>query len=256
MPSILAPVRTGTAVLLDRVSKTYPNGPETTTALDEVTLQVDTGSFTAVMGPSGSGKSTLLNCAAGLDVVSRGRVAIGGVDIGPMSPDALTRFRREHVGFVFQGYNLVPHLTIRENVRLPLTLAGVGVEDDRLDALLASVGIGGLRDRLPGQISGGQGQRAAIARALVASPDVVFADEPTGALDTATADQVLRLLRATVDERGQTLVLVTHDPRAAALADRVVFVDGGRIRDELTAPTVESVTARVLAAGRTSTIGR
>ncbi|SDD96852.1 ABC transporter ATP-binding protein [Auraticoccus monumenti] len=241
---------TGTAVQLDHVTRTYPDGDRTVAALDDVSLDVTAGSFTAVMGPSGSGKSTFLSCAAGLDSPTSGRVVIGGTDLSGMSPDALTRFRRQHVGFVFQGYNLVPHLTVAENVRLPMTLAGAEVDQDRLEALLASVGLEGRDGRLPGELSGGQAQRVAIARALVASPDVVFADEPTGALDAATADRILQLLRHSVHELGQTLVLVTHDPRAASYADRLVFLADGRIRDELEAPTLESVTARVLELGR------
>jgi putative ABC transport system ATP-binding protein len=248
--TVLTPARTGTAVHLDRVTKTYPNGPSTVTALDGVSLDIASGSFTAVMGASGSGKSTFLNCAAGLDTPSSGRVVIGGVDLGALRPDAVTRFRRDHVGFVFQGYNLVPHLTVGENVRLPLTLAGTRADEQRVAELLDAVGLGGMADRLPGELSGGQAQRVAIARALVAGPDVVFADEPTGALDTATADRVLQLLQHAVRSLGQTLVLVTHDPRAAAFADRVVFLADGRVRDELHAPTLESVTARVLGLGR------
>jgi putative ABC transport system ATP-binding protein len=242
--------RTGTAVHLEHVTKTYPNGPSTVRALDGVSLDVAAGSFIAVMGASGSGKSTFLNCAAGLDTPTSGRVVIGGVDLGTLAPDAVTRFRRDHVGFVFQGYNLVPHLTVGENVGLPLTLAGVRQEGPRVTELLRAVGLDGMADRLPGELSGGQAQRVAIARALVADPDVVFADEPTGALDTATADRVLQLLQHAVRALGQTLVLVTHDPRAATYADRVVFLADGRVQGELASPTLESVTARVLGLGR------
>jgi putative ABC transport system ATP-binding protein len=248
--STLSPPRTGVAVHLDRVSKSYPDGPDLVVALDAITLSIETGSLTAVMGPSGSGKSTFLNCASGLDLPSSGRAVVGGVDLSGMSGDALTRFRREHVGFVFQGYNLIGHLTVAENIQLPLTLAGIRSEQHRLRELLASVGLTGLEDRLPGELSGGQAQRVAIARALVADPDVVFADEPTGALDAGTADRILHVFRTAVRDLGQTVVIVTHDPRAAARADRVVFLSGGRFRGELRDPTVDTIAARITELGR------
>jgi putative ABC transport system ATP-binding protein len=242
--------RTGTAVHLESVSKSYPDGPNTVTALDAVTLSIESGSFTAIMGPSGSGKSTFLNSASGLDSPDSGRVVVGGTDLSGMSADALTRFRRDHVGFVFQGYNLIAHLTVAENIQLPVTLAGRHPDDARLREILAAVGLSGLGDRLPGELSGGQAQRVAIARALISSPDVVFADEPTGALDAATADQVLALFRTAVHELGQTVVIVTHDPRAAAFADRVLFLADGRFRGELLAPSVEAIAARIVELGR------
>jgi putative ABC transport system ATP-binding protein len=245
-----SPPRTGVAVHLDRVTKSYPDGPKLVVALDAVTLSIQTGSFTAVMGPSGSGKSTFLNCASGLDLPSSGRAVVGGVDLTGMSADALTRFRREHVGFVFQGYNLIGHLTVAENIQLPLTLAGTRPDPRRLRELLASIGLAGLEDRLPGELSGGQAQRVAIARALVTDPDVVFADEPTGALDTGTADRILQVFRTAVRDLGQTVVVVTHDPRAAARADRVLFLQDGRFRGELRAPTVDAITARLDQLGR------
>lgn len=248
--SALSPPRTSTAVHLEHVTKTYPDGPNTVAALDTVSLSIETGSFTAVMGPSGSGKSTFLNCASGLDLPSSGRVIVGDVELSGMSPDTLTRFRREHVGFVFQGYNLISHLTVGENIQLPITLAGLRPDSHRMRDLLASVGLTGLADRLPGELSGGQAQRVAIARALVASPDVIFADEPTGALDAATADQILRLFRTAVEDLGQTVVIVTHDPRAAAFADRVLFLADGRFRGELRAPGVEAIAARLIELGR------
>jgi len=246
----LSPPSTGTAVRLEQVSKSYPDGPNTVVALDAVSLSIEAGSFTAVMGPSGSGKSTFLNTASGLDLPSSGRVVVGGVDLTGMTADALTRFRREHVGFVFQGYNLISHLTVGENIRLPLTLAGIRPDAEKTRALLASVGLTGLEDRLPGELSGGQAQRVAIARALVASPDVVFADEPTGALDAVTADEILRLFRSAVQALGQTLVIVTHDPRAAAFADRVLFLADGRFRGELRSPSVDEIAARIVELGR------
>lgn len=248
--STLAPKRTGTAVRLDQVTKSYPDGPGTVQALDRVSLTIDSGSFTAIMGPSGSGKSTFLNCASGLDLPSSGRAIVGDVDLTGMSPDALTRFRRDHVGFVFQGYNLIAHLTVAENIQLPLTLAGQHIDPARTDAALDSVGLSGLAGRLPGELSGGQAQRVAIARAIVSNPDVVFADEPTGALDAASADQVLGLFRTAVRELGQTVVIVTHDPRAAAVADRVVFLADGRLRGELRGATAETIAAHLVELGR------
>lgn len=248
--SALSPPRTSTAVHLEHVTKTYPDGPNTVAALDTVSLSIETGSFTAVMGPSGSGKSTFLNCASGLNLPSSGRVIVGDVELSGMSPDTLTRFRREHVGFVFQGYNLISHLTVGENIQLPITLAGLRPDSHRMRDLLASVGLTGLADRLPGELSGGQAQRVAIARALVASPDVIFADEPTGALDAATAGQILRLFRTAVEDLGQTVVIVTHDPRAAAFADRVLFLADGRFWGELRAPGVEAIAARLIELGR------
>ena len=243
-------LRAGAAVHLDRVSKSYPDGPNTVLALDSVTLSIREGSFTAIMGPSGSGKSTLLNCASGLDRPLSGRIVVGGVDLTGMSADMLTRFRREHVGFVFQGYNLIGHLSIAENITLPTTLAGMTPDRHQLESILAAVGLSGLGDRLPGELSGGQAQRVAIARAFLARPDVVFADEPTGALDTSTADRILNLFRSAVRDLGRTLVMVTHDPRAAAYADRVLFLADGRFRGELHAPTAEAIATRLIALGR------
>lgn len=248
--SALSSPRTSTAVHLEQVTKTYWDGPNTVAALNLVTLSIETGSFTAVMGPSGSGKSTLLNCASGLDLPSSGRVIVGDVELNGMTADALTRFRRQHVGFVFQGYNLISHLTVGENVQLPITLAGHRPDELRMREIFAAVGLTGLADRLPGELSGGQAQRVAIARALVANPDVIFADEPTGALDAATADQILRLFCTAVQSLGQTLVIVTHDPRVAAFADRVLFLADGRFRGELRAPTVEAISARLIELGR------
>lgn len=249
LPALSSP-RTSTAVHLEQVTKTYWDGPNTVAALNLVTLSIETGSFTAVMGPSGSGKSTFLNCASGLDLPSSGRVIVGDVELNGMTADALTRFRRQHVGFVFQGYNLISHLTVGENVQLPITLAGHRPDELRMREIFAAVGLTGLADRLPGELSGGQAQRVAIARALVANPDVIFADEPTGALDAATADQILRLFCTAVQSLGQTLVIVTHDPRVAAFADRVLFLADGRFRGELRTPTVEAISARLIELGR------
>lgn len=237
------------AVQLVGVEKTYP-GADPVPAPRGVSVTLPTGSFTAVMGPSGSGKSTLLNIAAGLDTPSAGRVVVGDREIGTLSADALTRFRREHVGFVFQAYNLIGHLSVRDNIELPMVLAGRAAEPAWLAELVGSVGLTGLEQRRPGELSGGQAQRVAIARALLPRPDVVFADEPTGALDSRTGAQVLGVLRDTARRLAQTVVVVTHDPRVAAAADRVLFLADGRLVGHLDSPTVEQVSARMVALGR------
>jgi putative ABC transport system ATP-binding protein len=240
---------TGTAVRLIDIHKTYP-GREPVHALRGVSLELLAGSVTAVVGQSGSGKSTLLNCAAGLDTPSRGSVVVGGHDLSALRPDDLTRFRRERVGFVFQSYNLIGHLTARENVHLPLVLAGRQVDPAWESALLRFLGVPDLMDRLPGELSGGQAQRVAIARALITRPAVVFADEPTGALDSKTGAAVLQVLRDTASELGQTVVIVTHDAGVAASAERVVVLADGLVVDQLERPTAEQVTARLLTKGR------
>lgn len=240
---------TATAVRLVDIHKTYP-GREPVHALRGVSLELAGGSVTAVVGQSGSGKSTLLNCAAGLDTPSRGAVVVGGHDLTVLRPDDLTRFRREHVGFVFQAYNLIGHLTARENVRLPLALAGRPVDPAWESSLLDLLGVADLMDRLPGELSGGQAQRVAIARALITRPAVVFADEPTGALDSRTGAAVLEVLGETAGRLGQTVVVVTHDATVAAAAERVVVLADGLVVDQLERPTAEQVTARLLAKGR------
>jgi putative ABC transport system ATP-binding protein len=238
------------AVELSDVRESYRSGPQTTPALQGVTLTLAEGSVTAVVGASGSGKSTLLNCAAGLDTPTSGRVVVGGRDISTLSPDALTRFRREHIGFVFQAYNLVGHLTVAENIALPLLLAGRPVDEAWQAHLVDATGLGGLLGRLPAELSGGQAQRVAIARALVVRPTVVFADEPTGALDSRTGTAVLDLLGSTARDLGQTVVVVTHDSRVAAAADHVLVLDDGRVVDRLVSATADQVNARLLAPGR------
>jgi len=215
------------------VSKVYGSGDQAVTALNAVTVGFATGTFTAIMGPSGSGKSTLLHCAAGLDRPSQGKVLIGGVDLAGLKENALTRLRRTRVGFVFQAFNLMPSLTAWDNVALPLRLSGRRPSRGQVRAALAEVGLGDRARHRPTELSGGQQQRVAIARALVTRPAVVFADEPTGALDTATSREVLGLLRQTVDRQGQTVVMVSHDPVAASYADRVVFLADGQIVDEI-----------------------
>jgi len=224
------------AVELWSVTKRYGTGERAVPALDLVTVAFAPASFTAVMGPSGSGKSTLLHCAAGLDRVTSGRVVIDGVDLASLKEKALTRLRRERVGFVFQSFNLVAALSAEQNVALPLRLAGRRPSRAQTLAALTEVGLADRASHRPSELSGGQQQRAAIARALVARPAVLFADEPTGALDNASSREVLRLLRAAVDRHAQTVVMVTHDPLAAAHADRVLFLADGHIVDELRDP--------------------
>jgi putative ABC transport system ATP-binding protein len=220
------------AVRLTGVSRVYGTGPGAVTALDGVTVAFVSGTFTAVMGPSGSGKSTLLHCAAGLDRPTDGVVAVGGTDLGPLSEKARTVLRRERIGFVFQEFNLMPALTARQNVELPLRLGRRPVEDTEIRAALAAVGLAERSAHRPSELSGGEQQRVAIARALVTRPAVLFADEPTGALDTRTSRAVLGLLREIVDAHRQTVVMVTHDPVAAAYADRVIFLADGRLVEE------------------------
>ncbi|MCP2341760.1 ABC transporter ATP-binding protein [Actinomadura rupiterrae] len=215
------------------------------TALDGVTATFRAGTFTAVMGPSGSGKSTLLQCAAGLDRPTSGSVVVAGVELDRLGETALTRLRRDRIGFVFQAYNLVSSLTAEQNVGLPLRLAGRWPKRAEVRDVLAEVGLADRAGHRPGELSGGQRQRVAIARALVTRPAVLFADEPTGALDTATSRDVLALLRALADRHGQTIIMVTHDPVAASRADRVVFLADGRLAGELAAATPEQVAAHV-----------
>ncbi|GAA4306149.1 ABC transporter ATP-binding protein [Streptomyces venetus] len=229
------------AVRLDSVTRTY--GP--LRALDGVSLALPAGTFTAVMGPSGSGKSTLLQCAAGLDRPTSGSVTVGGTEITGLSERRLTLLRRERVGFVFQAFNLLPTLTAEQNVVLPLRLAGRRVPKARVRQALEQVGLGDRARHRPARLSGGQQQRVALARALITRPEVLFADEPTGALDTRTGHEVLGLLRDMVDRDGRTVVMVTHDPVAAAYADRVVFLVDGRVHGELTAPSADAVAARM-----------
>jgi putative ABC transport system ATP-binding protein len=233
------------AVLIESMTKTYGIGPSAITAIDKVSLSFSAGSFTAVMGPSGSGKSTLLQCAAGLDRPNWGKVSIGGIELSGLGETALTRLRRDRVGFVFQSFNLMPSLTAAQNVELSLRLAGRKVDPKAVQMALATVGLADRARHRPSELSGGQQQRVAIARALAASPQVLFADEPTGALDTSTSRDVLELLRGLATDRKQTVIMVTHDPMAAAYADRVIFLADGRIADTLKHPTAEAVAARM-----------
>jgi putative ABC transport system ATP-binding protein len=234
------------AVRLDTVAKSYGRGDSAVHALRGISVGIPRGTFTAVMGPSGSGKSTFLQCAAGLDRPTSGTVTLGGTDIGRLSENKLTELRRTRVGFVFQAFNLVPSLTVEKNVNLPLRLAGKRPDKRWSGEILNRVGLSGRTGHRPAQLSGGQQQRVAIARALITRPDVLFADEPTGALDTRTGREVLGLLRETVDLYGHTVVMVTHDPVAASYADQVLFLADGMIVDAMAHPTVEAVADRMI----------
>ncbi|WP_333745018.1 ABC transporter ATP-binding protein [Streptomyces ardesiacus] len=241
-----ATARRAPAIALDRVARTYPGGVR---ALDEVSLTVEHGTFLAVMGPSGSGKSTLMHCAAGLDSPTSGRVRIDGQEISGLNETRRTELRRERVGFVFQAYNLIPSLSVEDNITLPLRLAGRRPDREWLGALTERVGLAGRLAHRPAELSGGQQQRAALVRALAARPAVVFADEPTGALDLRSAHQVLDLLRALVDDLGQTVVMVTHDPAAAARAHRALVMADGRVVEALERPTAPHLAERLVALG-------
>ena len=229
------------AVAAEAVTRRYGDGEAAVDALRGVSLEVPSGQFTAVMGPSGSGKSTLMHLLAGLDRPTAGRVRIGGQDITSMSDKHLTKLRRKHIGFVFQSFNLLPTLSAEENILLPLTVAGRKPNRETVEALLERVGLAERRRHKPSELSGGQQQRVAIARALVSEPTVMFADEPTGNLDSNAGAEILDLLREAVDLDGQTTVMVTHDPGAAARADRVLFLADGRLVDDMAAPTEADV---------------
>ncbi|MGW4799988.1 ABC transporter ATP-binding protein [Nonomuraea sp. NPDC004297] len=236
-------------VRMDAVSKVYGKGSGAVAALREVSVGIPQGTFAAVMGPSGSGKSTFLHCAAGLDVPTSGSVRLGGTELSGMDETALTVLRRRQVGFVFQAFNLVSSLTVLENITLPLRLAGARVDQAWLAEIVRRVGLEGRTGHRPAQLSGGQQQRVALARALVTRPQVVFGDEPTGALDTMTARDVLTLLREIVSGLGQTVVMVTHDPVAASYADTVLYLADGRIVDSMAAPTADRIAERMTRLG-------
>ena len=235
--------KTAVAARATAVTKDYGSGDTAVRALDGVDLDIADGRFTAIMGASGSGKSTLMHCLAGLDTVTSGQIRVGDVELAALSDAALTRFRREHVGFVFQAFNLLPMLTAKQNVLLPLDLAGRDPDWAWYDALLDVLGLADRMRHRPAQLSGGQQQRVAIARALVTRPHVVFADEPTGNLDRRSSSEVLGFLRTSVRELGQTMVMVTHDPVAAAYADRAVLLADGRVASTIERPNHESVLA-------------
>lgn len=223
------------------VTKTYGEGDTAVHALAGVSADFFRGEFTAIMGPSGSGKSTLMHCLAGLDAASSGSVLIGDTELTALSDKEMTALRRDRIGFVFQAFNLVPTLTALENITLPSDIAGRKPDAEWLDDVLTRLGLKDRLDHRPGELSGGQQQRVACARALAGRPEIIFGDEPTGNLDSRSSGEVMSILRAAVDEFGQTVVIVTHDPRAAAYADRVVFLADGRIVDELREPTADSV---------------
>jgi putative ABC transport system ATP-binding protein len=222
-------------------TKVYGSGATAVVALDEVSVELPASRFTAVMGPSGSGKSTLLHCLAGLDSLTEGQVLVDDVELGTLSDKQLTLLRRVRIGFVFQAFNLVPTLTARENIVLPFTLGGRQPDPGWFDQVIATVGLGDRLGHRPSELSGGQQQRVAVARALVTQPAIVFADEPTGNLDSGSGTEILEFLRRAVDDMGQTIVMVTHDPGAAAHADAVVFLADGRIVDEMAEPSAERV---------------
>ncbi|OPG13070.1 ABC transporter [Microbispora sp. GKU 823] len=237
------------AVRLESVNKVYGGGRNAVRALDDVSIALPRGTFTAIMGPSGSGKSTFLHCASGLDRSTSGRVWLGETELSRLKEEQLTVLRRERVGFVFQAYNLLDALTVEQNVTMPFRLADRPVPYDRLRAALAQVGLADRHDHYPGQLSGGQRQRVAVARALIHEPEAVFADEPTGALDTRTGRQILELLRRIVDDLRQTVVMVTHDPVAASYADTVVFLADGKLAGDMSKPTPERVADRMTRLG-------
>ncbi len=230
-------------------TKVYGTGDTAVRALDDVTVDIASGAFTAVMGPSGSGKSTLMHVLAGLDDLTSGQVYVGDVELGALSDAALTRVRRERLGFVFQSFNLISTLSAEENILLPMNLAGTKPDRAWVDQVIATVGLGDRLRHRPSELSGGQQQRVAVARALASRPDVVFADEPTGNLDSRSGAEVLGLLRDSADRFGQTIVMVTHDPTAAAWADRALFLADGRIVDQIEAPTAEVVLDRMKSFG-------
>jgi putative ABC transport system ATP-binding protein len=229
------------------LTKVYGTGNAEVRALDGVTLDIAAGAFTAVMGPSGSGKSTLMHCCAALDTPTSGQVMLGDTEIGGLDDKRLTRLRRERIGFVFQSFNLIPTLTAEENILLPSSIAGRKPDREWYDTVIDTVNLRDRLDHRPNQLSGGQQQRVAVARALASRPAIVFADEPTGNLDSRSGAEVLALLQGSVTEFGQTIVMVTHDPVAAAYTDRVVFLADGRLAGELHQPTREAVLERMAA---------
>jgi putative ABC transport system ATP-binding protein len=221
--------------------KVYGKGDAVVVALDDVSIDFADGQFTGVMGPSGSGKSTLMHCMAALDTPTSGEIYVGDQSLEELNDKKLTRLRRDKIGFVFQAYNLVPTLTARENIELPVSIAGRNVDRDWFATVVDAVGLGERLNHRPNELSGGQQQRVACARALVSRPDIVFADEPTGNLDSASGAEVLAFLRRSVDDFQQTIVMVTHDPVAASYTDRIIFLADGRVVDELHRPTAEDV---------------
>jgi putative ABC transport system ATP-binding protein len=237
------------AARAEHAVKVYGRGMTAVTALNDVDVDFERGRFTTIMGPSGSGKSTLMHCVAGLDTLSSGRVFIGDVDLSSLSDKELTVLRRTKVGFVFQAYNLVPTLNAHENITLPLDLAGHKPDQAWLETVVGAVGLADRLEHRPSELSGGQQQRVAVARALASQPEIIFADEPTGNVDSKAGAEILTFMRRAVDDLGQTIVMVTHDPVAAGYADRALFLNDGRIVDEMEGPTAEAVLDRLKAFG-------
>ena len=236
-----ATISVTTAALAVDATKIYGEGDTEVRALDGIDAHFEQGRFTAIMGPSGSGKSTLMHCLAGLDTLSGGQVFIGATDLSSLSERDLTLLRRDKVGFVFQAFNLVPTLSALENITLPMDLAGSDPDEAWLDHVINTVGLADRMSHLPSELSGGQQQRVAVSRALASRPEIIFADEPTGNLDSTSGNEILQFMRDAVDNLGQTIVMVTHDPLAAAFADRVIFLADGKVVDELLDPTAELV---------------
>jgi putative ABC transport system ATP-binding protein len=229
--------------------KIYGNGDTEVRALDGITVDFESGAFTAIMGPSGSGKSTLLHTLAGLDGLDEGRVYIGETELGSLNDRRLTALRRKRVGFIFQAFNLIPTLTAEENILLPMLIAGTRPDQEWFERVVETIGLGDRLHHRPSELSGGQQQRVAAARALVSRPEIVFADEPSGNLDSRSGRELLEFMRTAVDEFGQTIVMVTHDPVAAGFADRVIFLADGRVVDHLWSPTADSVLERMKTLG-------
>jgi putative ABC transport system ATP-binding protein len=246
MPQAAPEAPIGTAVARAvQARKVYGAGETAVVALDDVTVDFDRGRYTAIMGPSGSGKSTLMHCVAGLDSLTSGHVFIDDVELGSLSDKELTVLRRERIGFVFQAFNLLPTLTAGENITLPIDLAGGKPDPEWIDMVVKTVNLGDRLKHRPSELSGGQQQRVAVARALASRPAIIFADEPTGNLDSRSGREILAFMRRAVDELGQTIVMVTHDPGAASYADHVVFLADGRIVDEMYEPTAQKVLDRL-----------
>jgi putative ABC transport system ATP-binding protein len=249
MTDTLSPPNVGVAARAIDASKIYGSGEAEVRALNEISVSFQTAHLTAIMGPSGSGKSTLLHCLAGLDRLTSGRIYLGDTDISTSSEKELTLIRRDKLGFIFQSYNLIPTLTALENMTLPMSLAGTKPDPDWLNTIVTTVRLGDRLKHRPSELSGGQQQRVAVGRALLSKPEIVFADEPTGNLDSRSGAEILTFMRKAVDELGQTIVMVTHDPIGAAYADRVVFLADGAIVDELANPDADAVLDKMKSLG-------
>jgi putative ABC transport system ATP-binding protein len=238
-----------TAARAENAFKVYGSGDTEVRALDGINITFAAGEYTAIMGPSGSGKSTLMHCMAGLDTLTDGEAYIGDQALSTLSERKLTLLRRDNIGFIFQTFNLIPTLSAGENITLPLTLAGREPDQEWINEVITTVGLADRIDHRPNELSGGQQQRVAVSRALATRPSIIFADEPTGNLDSVTGNEILSFMRKAVDDYGQTIVMVTHDPSAASYADQVVFLVDGRIVDELTDPTPDTVIDRMKTLG-------